>query len=101
MILRLKPALREKKSWDFKQFQNKKKTCATHDWNSFTFLAYKMGWSEPFFANVLESVSNTTLQYNVTCFRFVLPIGIFMSHRKSIIMKHWNFYFFVYMIIML
>lgn len=50
----------------------------------------------------LESVSNTTLQYNVTCFRFVLPIGIFfMSHRKSIIMKHWNFYFFVYMIIML
>lgn len=31
-----------------------------------------MGWSEPFFANVLESVSNTTLQYNVTCFRLVL-----------------------------
>lgn len=102
MILRLKPALREKKSWDVKQFQNKKTSCATYDWNSFTFLAYKMGWSEPFFANVLESVSNTTLQYNVTCFRFVLPIGIFfMSHRKSIIMKHWNFYFFVYMIIML
>lgn len=44
-----------------------------------------MGWSEPFFANVLESVSNTTLQYNVTCFRLVLPIGIFfVSHRKCI-----------------
>lgn len=75
MILRLKPALREKKSWDVKQFQNKKKTCATYDWNSFTFLAYKMGWSEPFFANVR------------ICFQYYITI---QCHMFSFCPTHWH-----------
>lgn len=74
MILRLKPALREKKSWDFKQFQNKKKTCATHGWNSFTFLANGM-------------VRTFLCQRFRICFQYYITI---QCHMFSFCPTHWH-----------